>query len=210
MENFHFVLCIIFTTFLGMFSNLIVLLISAFQKLELYQIFLCNLALLDAAFCFCCLIQCVISLSSFSDNEDICSIVGILVAFIGLAMMLSLILLAGNRYLAVCKSNTYAKFFTKRSSCVYCAISWLFAAIITFPRTIYGHMGHANMTDPFCISYISSQKPPFVTLARLNTSILGMVHLLNFTLIFFCNFKLYRALKKQQIVLVQLHQHLQR
>ncbi|XP_031550536.1 muscarinic acetylcholine receptor gar-3-like [Actinia tenebrosa] len=108
----------------------------------------------------------------------------------GICSILTMGLIAVNRFFKVVKSNSYAKYFKSRRSAVfYCLLVWMAAALLATPP-LYG-WGVMRYHDKFALCTLIWDKQH---LSYVLTIILGVINGTT-VVIFYCYYKIYKTVK---------------
>ena len=183
------------TSFLGNF--LVVYVVHRDSRLKsLTNIFIQNLALTDVAMAFLVMPYWVISLytGTWIFSERWCEIQGVIQTTLGTASILTMGLIAFNRYFRVVKpEQLYSRLFpSKKMALVYCALIWIASVLLATPP-LYG-WGKMVYIPPYgaCTFNRKVEDISYVII------LMNGVHNTTTAAIFYCYYKIYKTLKESR------------
>ena len=182
-------------SFLGNF--LVVYVVYKDSRLRrLTNIFIQNLALTDIASASLVMPYWVISLytGTWIFSERWCEIQGVIQATFGIASILTMGLIAFNRYFRVVKSEQlYSRLFpSKKMARVYCVIVWIASILLATP-SLYG-WGKMVYHPPYGVCTFNRKIEDISYVIILMSG----VHNTTTAAIFYCYYKIYKTLKESR------------
>jgi hypothetical protein len=123
-------------------------------------------------------------------NDAFCPWAAAMQFTFGLCSILTMGLIAVNRYSKIVKTNTYTRYFkSRRSAVLYCLIVWLAAALLATPP-LYG-WGVMRYHDKFAVCTLIWE---IKHLSYVLTIVLGLINGTT-VVIFYCYYKIYKTVK---------------
>ena len=180
----------------AMFGNLLVVfVIKRDSKLHnVTNMFIHSLALTDIAMATMYMPFWIASLytGTWNFSQVCCQVAGSILLILAYASMLTVGLIALNRYIQVVKPNFYKKLFpSKRAARLYCVLVWLVAILLAI--TFLG--GWVGITYFTRTSICSVESSVYILL------IVGVVITGIMIAIFYCYFKIYKAVRESKDIL---------